>query len=45
MHDFCFVPYFSGLGSDWEKSVCVRALVKQYERGAADEQDDPQPSR
>uniref|UniRef100_UPI0037E9BD4E dixin isoform X2 n=1 Tax=Semicossyphus pulcher TaxID=241346 RepID=UPI0037E9BD4E len=31
-------------GSDGEKSVCVRALVEQYERGAPDEQDNPQPS-
>ncbi|GAA6232201.1 dixin-like isoform X1 [Lates japonicus] len=34
----------SGWGLNAEKSVCVRALVEQYERGAPDEQDDPQPS-
>ncbi|KAM6907602.1 dixin-like [Xenentodon cancila] len=34
----------SGLGLDREKSVCVRALVEQYEKGTADEQDNPQPS-
>ncbi|XP_041656508.1 dixin-like isoform X3 [Cheilinus undulatus] len=34
----------SGWGLDLEKSVCVRALVEQYERGAPDEQDNPQPS-
>ncbi|XP_019729126.1 dixin isoform X1 [Hippocampus comes] len=28
--------------SDVDKSVCVRALVKQYERGTPDEQDDVQ---
>ncbi|XP_034540137.1 dixin-A-like isoform X2 [Notolabrus celidotus] len=33
----------SGWGLDSEKSVCVRALVQQYERGAPDEQDNPQP--
>ncbi|CAJ1063981.1 dixin-like isoform X1 [Xyrichtys novacula] len=32
----------SGCGLDAEKSVCVRALVEQYERGAPDEQDNPQ---
>lgn len=31
----------SGLALDLEKSVCVRALVKQYERGPPDEQDNP----
>ncbi|XP_070773839.1 dixin [Enoplosus armatus] len=34
----------SGWGLDVEKSVCVRALVEQYERGSPDEQDNPQPS-
>ncbi|XP_018547686.1 dixin isoform X3 [Lates calcarifer] len=34
----------SGWGLNAEKSVCVRALVEQYERGAPEEQDDPQPS-
>ncbi|XP_070700189.1 dixin-A isoform X2 [Pempheris klunzingeri] len=34
----------SGWGLDAEKNVCVRALVEQYERGAPDEQDNPQPS-
>ncbi|XP_022617993.1 dixin-like isoform X2 [Seriola dumerili] len=34
----------SGWGLDVEQSVCVRALVEQYERGAPDEQDNPQPS-
>ncbi|XP_006800213.1 dixin-like [Neolamprologus brichardi] len=34
----------SGCGLDGEKSVCVRALVEQYERGAPDEQDNPQHS-
>ncbi|XP_044079106.1 dixin-A-like isoform X2 [Siniperca chuatsi] len=34
----------SGWGLDMEKSVCVRALVEQYERGSPDEQDNPQPS-
>ncbi|XP_068457230.1 dixin isoform X3 [Clinocottus analis] len=34
----------SGWGLDVEKNVCVRALVKQYERGAPDESDNPQPS-
>lgn len=28
-----------------EKSVCVRTLVEQYERGAPDEQDNPLPGR
>ncbi|XP_022046186.1 dixin-like isoform X3 [Acanthochromis polyacanthus] len=32
----------SGWGSDGGKSVCVRALVEQYERGTPDEQDNPQ---
>ncbi|KAM3601267.1 uncharacterized protein V6R79_009915 [Siganus canaliculatus] len=32
----------SSWGSDVEKSVCVRALVEQYERGSPDEQDNPQ---
>lgn len=44
----CFVCYllsFSGWGLDVEKSVCVRALVEQYERGAPDEQDNPLPGR
>lgn len=36
---------FSGCGLDGEKSVCVRALVEQYERGAPDEQDNLQQSR
>ncbi|XP_054481770.1 dixin-A-like isoform X3 [Anoplopoma fimbria] len=34
----------SGWGLDVEKNVCVRALVKQYERGSPDEPDNPQPS-
>ncbi|XP_045896467.1 dixin-A-like isoform X2 [Micropterus dolomieu] len=34
----------SGWGLDVEKSVCVRALVEQYERGSPDEQGNPQPS-
>ncbi|XP_035522082.1 dixin-like isoform X4 [Morone saxatilis] len=34
----------SGWGLDGEKSVCVRALVEQYERRSPDEQDNPQPS-
>ncbi|XP_069569373.1 dixin-A isoform X2 [Brachyistius frenatus] len=34
----------SGWVLDGEKNVCVRALVEQYERGAPDEQDNPQPS-
>ncbi|XP_061596871.1 dixin-like isoform X2 [Cololabis saira] len=34
--------FHSGLGLDREKSVRVRALVKQYEKGKADEQDDPE---
>ncbi|CAI5643637.1 unnamed protein product [Oreochromis niloticus] len=34
----------SGCGLDGEKSVCVRALVEQYERGAPDEQDNLQQS-
>ncbi|XP_072231376.1 dixin isoform X2 [Leuresthes tenuis] len=33
----------SGRALDGEKSVCVRALVQQYEKGAADEQDASQP--
>ncbi|XP_024122073.1 dixin isoform X2 [Oryzias melastigma] len=33
-----------GLGSTKDASVCVRALVEQYERGAADEQDPAQSS-
>ncbi|RVE63831.1 hypothetical protein OJAV_G00140110 [Oryzias javanicus] len=33
-----------GLGSTKDASVCVRALVEQYERGAADEQDPTQSS-
>ncbi|XP_019108732.1 dixin-A isoform X3 [Larimichthys crocea] len=32
----------SGWGLDVEKSVCVRTLVEQYERGSPDEQDNPQ---
>ncbi|XP_049599499.1 dixin [Syngnathus scovelli] len=32
----------SGWRSDLDKSVCVRALVKQYERGTPDEQDNAQ---
>ena len=35
----------SGWGLDVEKSVCVRALVEQYERGSPDEEDNPQASR
>ncbi|XP_068571952.1 dixin isoform X3 [Cebidichthys violaceus] len=34
----------SGWGLDVEKNVCVRSLVKQYERGTPDEPDNPQPS-
>ncbi|XP_051257872.1 dixin-A isoform X3 [Dicentrarchus labrax] len=34
----------SGWGLDGEKSVCVRALVEQYERRSPDEEDNPQPS-
>ncbi|XP_030294138.1 dixin-A-like isoform X2 [Sparus aurata] len=34
----------SGWGLDVEKSVCVRALVEQYERGSPDEEDNPQAS-
>nr|XP_020488926.1 dixin-like isoform X1 [Labrus bergylta] len=34
----------SGMGFDMEKSVCVRALVKQYEKGAPDEPDNLQPN-
>ncbi|XP_074466861.1 dixin-like isoform X5 [Sebastes fasciatus] len=34
----------SGWGLDVEKNVCVRALVKQYERGPPDEPDNPEPS-
>ncbi|KAM6984114.1 dixin-like isoform 2-T2 [Tautogolabrus adspersus] len=34
----------SGMGFDAEKSVCVRALVEQYERGPPDEPDNPQPN-
>ncbi|XP_029028874.1 dixin-like isoform X3 [Betta splendens] len=30
----------SGWGLDVDKGVCVRALVKQYERGGSEEQDD-----
>ncbi|XP_067350721.1 dixin-like isoform X2 [Channa argus] len=33
----------SGQGLDVEKSVCVRALVEQYERGAPDEHDSASP--
>nr|XP_020443253.1 dixin-like isoform X3 [Monopterus albus] len=33
-----------GCGLDVEKSVCVRALVEQYERGAPDEQDSHLPN-
>ncbi|CAM9217402.1 unnamed protein product [Lampetra planeri] len=32
-----------GLGLDREKSVCVRALVEQYERGTPDEQENTLP--
>ncbi|KAM4545590.1 dixin-like isoform 2-T2 [Odontesthes bonariensis] len=32
-----------GRGLDGEKNVCVRTLVQQYEKGAADEQDTSQP--
>ncbi|XP_010790982.1 dixin-like [Notothenia coriiceps] len=32
-------------GSDADKSICVRALVKQYERAAPDDSDNPQSSR
>ncbi|XP_040005491.1 dixin-like isoform X2 [Xiphias gladius] len=38
----CVTRIHSGWGLDVEKSVCVRALVEQYERGAPDEQDNPQ---
>ncbi|XP_047463713.1 dixin-like isoform X2 [Mugil cephalus] len=34
----------SGWSLEEEKSVCVRALVKQYERGSPEEQDNPQPN-
>ncbi|XP_030215792.1 dixin isoform X2 [Gadus morhua] len=34
----------SGFGLDEEGSVCVRALVKQYERGAPEDPDTTQPS-
>ncbi|KAI3373646.1 hypothetical protein L3Q82_022233 [Scortum barcoo] len=34
----------SGWGLDGEKSVCVRALVEQYERGSPEEQESLQPS-
>ncbi|XP_029303525.1 dixin-A-like isoform X3 [Cottoperca gobio] len=34
----------SGWGLDVDKSVCVRALVEQYEKGAPDEADNPQSS-
>ncbi|XP_078479174.1 dixin-like [Lampetra planeri] len=34
-----------GLGLDREKSVCVRALVEQYERGTPDEQENTLPDR
>ncbi|XP_042288064.1 dixin-like isoform X3 [Thunnus albacares] len=33
---------YSGWGLDVEKSVCVRALVEQYERGSPEEQDNLQ---
>ncbi|KAM9729702.1 dixin-like isoform 1-T1 [Menidia menidia] len=33
----------SGRALDGDKNVCVRALVQQYERGGADEQDNSQP--
>ncbi|KAK2828619.1 hypothetical protein Q5P01_019653 [Channa striata] len=33
----------SGWGLDVEKSVCVRALVEQYERGGPDEHGNPSP--
>ncbi|XP_030010599.1 dixin isoform X1 [Sphaeramia orbicularis] len=34
----------SGWDLDGEKSICVRALVEQYERGAPEEQDSVQPN-
>ncbi|XP_063752240.1 dixin-like isoform X2 [Eleginops maclovinus] len=34
----------SSLGSALDKSICVRALVKQYERASPDEPDNPQSS-
>ncbi|XP_033954844.1 dixin isoform X7 [Pseudochaenichthys georgianus] len=34
----------SSWGSDADKSICVRALVKQYERAAPDDSDNPQSS-
>lgn len=36
---------FSGWSLDVEKSVCVRALVEQYEKGTPDEQDSSLPGR
>lgn len=39
-----FARINSGWGSDGERSICVRALVQQYERGVTDEQENPHPS-
>ncbi|XP_047236029.1 dixin-like isoform X2 [Girardinichthys multiradiatus] len=36
-----FAHINSSWGSDGERSVCVRALVQQYERGVTDEQENP----
>ncbi|XP_014848590.1 PREDICTED: dixin-like isoform X1 [Poecilia mexicana] len=36
-----FARINSGWGLDGERSICVRALVQQYERGVTDEQEDP----
>ncbi|KAM4727049.1 dixin-like isoform 4-T4 [Anableps anableps] len=36
-----FARIHSGWGSDGERSMCVRALVQQYERGVTDEQENP----
>uniref|UniRef100_A0A096LSF7 DIX domain containing 1 n=1 Tax=Poecilia formosa TaxID=48698 RepID=A0A096LSF7_POEFO len=40
-----FARINSGWGLDGERSICVRALVQQYERGVTDEQEDPHLSR
>ncbi|XP_023198574.1 dixin-like isoform X3 [Xiphophorus maculatus] len=37
-----FARINSGWGLDGERSICVRALVQQYERGVTDEQENPQ---
>ncbi|XP_032432612.1 dixin-like isoform X5 [Xiphophorus hellerii] len=36
-----FARINSGWGLDGERSICVRALVQQYERGVTDEQENP----